>query len=203
MQTLPAAAYMCDRTKLQRAWRQAVDIALPEREGDALQAHARDTPLARQPGRVRQQRAPVRRQPPRAGVADLRRRGLSFSKLQASVSHLRVQCKLVGPAPWPASRSKHVCSGPGHAGRHPKSTWHVPKACRQLAGLVLDASKAARLLLWCNKAGRFLGAQEAHLRVGGEQVLKATRVRFGRLRFIVQTARFRQGAQVLVVLGEN
>ena len=68
---------------------------------------------------------------------------------------------------------------------------------------MLDASKAARLLLWCNKAGRFLSAQEAHLRVGGEQVLKAARVRCGRLRFVVQTARFRQGAQVLVALGGN
>ena len=66
MQTLPAAPHMRERTSLQRAWRQAVDIALPEREGNALQAHARDAPLARQPGRVRQQRAPVRRQPPRA-----------------------------------------------------------------------------------------------------------------------------------------
>lgn len=54
-------------------------------------------------------------------------------------------------------------------------------------------------MLWFKKAGRSLSTQEAHLRVGGEQVLKPLCLRVGSLRFIVQTARFRQGAQVLLV----
>lgn len=58
-------------TPTQRTGGKAVDEALAQGKGNAVQAHGRHPPLAQQPARVLKQRAPLVRRPARAGVADL------------------------------------------------------------------------------------------------------------------------------------